>query len=216
SRARQLDRRTAPVDAEINVLAIGCQRGIAECARNQLPRALDDVHARLDRHTRAVEEAHRPLVACAVSAIAQPDERAARPTRNPCALDQSLAVDHQIVPLGGQRAPELPHFAPGRHRQRPLAPAAQRKRNRATHAVDELDELDEALLDQPVNNDIGIAPPNIGNHRHVVNDVAQRRQANDQDLLHVGQYAFRNHAGHAPAKEATRSCVDCLAKSSEL
>ncbi len=56
--------------------------GASDGRRHQLPRALDDVRARLDRHALVVEEAHRPFEARAVGAVRRA-RRAARAPSSP-------------------------------------------------------------------------------------------------------------------------------------
>ena len=89
------------------------------------------------------------------------------------------------MPFGGQRLPERLDLAPRRKREGPLAPAAQRERNRAAHTLHERDEIGEAFFDEPIDLRVGIDTPDVGDGRHVVDDVTERRHANEQYLLHA-------------------------------
>ncbi|ABA49073.1 hypothetical protein BURPS1710b_3142 [Burkholderia pseudomallei 1710b] len=181
---RERARRAMRVEAEIDRLA-GRRRGVSQRRRDELPRALDNVRARRDRHPPVVEEAHRPLVAGAVGAVAEADKRPARPARDPRGLDEPLAVDHEVVALLGEAPPERADLAPRLRRAQALAPAPQRERQHVAHTVDEPHEIGEAFLDEPVDLRIGVTPADIGDHRHVMHDIAERRHAHDQNFLHA-------------------------------
>jgi hypothetical protein len=95
-----------------------------------------------------------------------------RPTSDPRGLDEPLAVDHEIVVFGDERATERADLAPVVDGEDALAPAPQRHGNRAPDAFDQFDQFDEALFDEPVDLCIGMAAADVGDGRHVVDDVA--------------------------------------------
>jgi hypothetical protein len=171
-RLRQGQRRAPGVDAEIDIVG-GLRLRIAQRRGHQLTRPLDHMGTRLDRHALVVEEAHRPFEAGAVGAVGEADQRSARHARDPRGLDEPLAVDHEIVILSRERAAKRADLAPVVDRENAFAPASQRHGNRPPHAADELHKPHEAFLDEPVDLGLGMAASNIGDHRHVVNDVAQ-------------------------------------------
>src|SRR5262249_52472667 len=142
---------------------------------------------------------------------------------------EPLAIDDEVIVFGRKHALKCGDLAPRRWRKRLLAPATQRKRDRTMHADNKPYELREAFLDEPVDLRVGIFAPDVGDDRHVVDDIAKRRHAHDQYLWHTerkkkekmaiaavphqcspeGQrfYPARAGAGHASASRVGKSGI---------
>ncbi len=108
----------------------------------------------------------------------------ARGLRDQRALHLFLQVEHGSVVIAAQSAPKRRHLTPRRWRSGRAAPAPQRDRDDPPHIRIERDDFGERLLGDPVDGDFRPVPPHVGDQCERVNDVAQRRGADDQQGAH--------------------------------
>ena len=171
----------------------------AERTRDELAPPIERVAVRLDPDRMRGEPARRPFVARAFGAVGEREGRAARQTRDQRGLRQTLKIDDSVVRLAPQARDErlrlgadgcLPPAGP--------RPAAQVALDHLVDAVDPAQQGRERRLDHPVDVRIGTRRADVGDHGQRVDDVAERRQLDDQDAHGAGLRRARRRCLNAP------------------
>nr|GEU28095.1 hypothetical protein [Tanacetum cinerariifolium] len=155
------------------------------------------VGARIGGYAHVVEDARNAFVARALAAVGHahlaPAFDHAGGAHDDAGLEQALGVEHIVVLLGAQGAEELPDLGPGFRLAQALAPAPQRERDDGAHARVQAHQADKALLHHPVDMGVGEVAGDVGHHRQVVQHVAQRGDAHQQDIERPGAARWGCH-----------------------
>ena len=199
------------VDEDDGALALGRRTGAraqaerrrrvdarAERRGDELARAVERVAVLPDPDRVRREQARRPLVAGAVGAVREAVARPARERRDQRRLRQALQLEDSVVAVAAQ--PRTNARSSARVVDAPPAlprPAAQRALDHLGDAVDASDERCERRLDDPVDPRVGMRGTDVCDDRQGVDDVAERRQLDDQDA--------HRPAAAAPSAPRTRA-----------
>ena len=117
----------------------------------------------------------RGVVAVADPACAPGDQRRAH---------QALGIDDRIVMVRAQRLAEAADLGPSLGAVQAGAPAPRSDRDHRVDAGMQARERRIGLLDDPGEPRVGKMPPGIGDRRHVMDDVAERRGLDEQNFAH--------------------------------
>jgi hypothetical protein len=151
---------------------------VADRRGRQRAALVDEVLLALHLVVHVVEEGcHRLADAVAVEAVAA----AACGPADERALHLFLQVDDCRVPFAPQDLPEGVGFAPAGRGQRRIAPAPQTQRDDMADPWIQPDQRHEGFLGHPVDGDVRAVRSKIGDDRHGIDDVPQRRRPHQQD-----------------------------------
>ena len=173
---RERGRHAAGRQTEARRLAVD---RVAQRRSAQSAVACHGVQAPVEADRAAVRACRQGL---ARRAAIGPGNRRLRPARDQCALDEPLAVEHEVVVGLTQAGTRLRDLAPGgRPPQRP-APAPQRHGDHLRHRRMQPRNGGKRLLHRPVDARLRPHPRQIGHQRQRMDDVAQRRGLDDQQV----------------------------------
>jgi hypothetical protein len=182
------------VDAEQDRRRPGCRRRLAaqaeirraadaipERSRRELARAIERVDVRLDAQGVVDQPACRPLVARALGPVGEPVAHATREPRDQRRLGEPLQVEDRVVVVPAQADPEGAQLAARRRGPPAAGPAPQRTLDDGIETLHPAQQRGKAGLDHPVDRRLRMGRADVVHHRHRVDDVAERRQLDDQD-----------------------------------
>ncbi len=154
---------------------------VAQRCGRERARLVDEMPVPRDPVVDVVQQRRQRLPdAVPVEAVAS----AARDARDDRALHLLLQVENRRVRLAAQRVPERAELAPRLDRGHFRTPAAKRDRDDGADARIEPDERHEGFLRRPVDREVRHVRADVGDQRHRVHDIAQRRWPDDQHAAH--------------------------------
>ena len=109
---------------------------------------------------------------------------AMRHTGHQGTAQKALAIDYIVIPMRADGSKTCSNLTQRRRRVQRLAPATPGDRNSLAGGWMQAHQRRKSLLHQPGESRIAARPPGIGQGRHVMNHIAERRCLDEKDVGH--------------------------------